>query len=221
MDERAWVGPVDQAPVGWTVFPSLEAFLDSPLHPGQIVLDDRAAVLREADFLRVYAHSPLAQITRCAGPWRAGIGRTDPAWPLVTTCRSEGEFLDESAWRPLTSGYDGLAAEEELLDLSGVSVGVWIADPELRGMWVDSLASAGSELVSDAEAEVQIVAGVSHPDLPRTHERATPLLVSLRPDPWNAVPDSPREIVASVLDSPWSVMQRISRRLKRGDREAD
>ena len=89
MDEQAWVGPAEQAPLGWTVFPSLEALLDSPLRAERIVLDDRAAVLREADFLKVYAHSPLAQITRCVGPWRAGIGRTDPAWPLVTAQASD------------------------------------------------------------------------------------------------------------------------------------
>ena len=236
MDEQAWVGPAEQAPLGWTVFPSLEALLDSPLRAERIVLDDRAAVLREADFLKVYAHSPLAQITRCVGPWRAGIGRTDPAWPLVTTCRSDGDTLDAAAWLPLTSGYDGLSAEEEPLDLSGVSVGIRIADPELRGMWIDFLSQFGADRV-DEGADVLVV-----DEAFRRTGSAHSFIVQLRSDPWNAdaewgesnvafrsakespfaerkatlgaAPTSP-VIAASVLDSPTAVMRRVLRMWER------
>lgn len=221
MDEQVWIGPAEQAPGGWSVFASLEAFLASFVHPDRLLLDDRAAVLREADFLKVYSHSPLSGIVRRVGPWRAGVGRTDPTWPLLTTLCQTALPLHEADGHPLTAGYEELAARQAPTDLSGVTVSVRVTDPELRGMWLDCLASAGAELVADAEAEVQIVVGVAHSDLPPAHERATPLRVSLHPDPWNVAPDSSREIVASVLDSPWSVMTLICQWLKRGNREAD
>ncbi len=205
MDEQAWVGPAETAPVGWTVFPSLEALLDSPLRAERIVLDDRAAVLREVDFLKVYTHSPLARITRCVGPWRAGIGRTDPAWPLVTTCRSGGDSLDAAAWLPLTSGYDGLAAEEEPVDLSGVSVGVRVSDPELREMWVDGLQQFGADLV-DEGADILIV-----DESFRRTGSVHAFVVQLRSDPWNADTTWAESSVASVLDSPVAIMRRVLR----------
>ena len=106
MDERAWIGPAERAPGGWTVFPSLHAFLGSRWHPRHIVLDDPAALLREADFLKVYAHSPLARLERRVGPWRAGVGRTDPTWPRVTTQASHPcplECVYQHCMQPVSS----------------------------------------------------------------------------------------------------------------------
>ncbi len=248
MNTRVWVGPAENAPTGWTVVGSLEAFLSTSPHlnPTQIVFDDRAAALRESDFQRVYAHSPLARITRIVGPWRAGIGRTDPAWPLATTlCDGPSNLSDlagERDWLPLTSGYDECAAAHELANLSGLIICVNIRDPELREMWIDTLQLAGAELKTDG-AEVLIQDGsepLIWPESPRPTEPSIQVIVSLRDDPWNLQHDQHPEwtlrseqaaeraqansgsvhqiirIVASILDPPAAVMQRAVEILKRG-----
>ena len=233
MDECVWVGSAGLTPPGWGCFASVEAFLASRVSPTRIVIDDRAGALREADFLRLYERAPLARIERVVGPWRAGVGRTDPAWPLATTQVGDSPQSPNpqfaAAWSPLTSGYDELLPPPEFVDLSGVSVAVQISDPELRGMWVDSLKLAGAALETAAEADL-LVSDHLEPLLsgPVPH-----LIVHLRPDPWNAIPrgigfqpvifcrnpdrleadlmeEPPLVIAASVLDSPVLVLQRIA-----------
>ena len=234
MDERVWVGSIAHTPEGWVSCESVEALLASALSPQRIVLDDRAAVLREADFARVYAHSPLARIERVVGPWRAGIGRTDPEWPLATTrdpnSVPESGSLEIAPWRPLTIQYDELAFLTTLPDLSGLTCSVEIADSELREMWIHWLEHAGAKLGTH-EVDVLIQDGSIHPtERSNLGERSSPTatpacipdwIVHLRPDPWNAEQRAnrltvrPIEITASVLDSPALVMQRIAAAWKR------
>ncbi len=228
MDERVWVGQKEHAPNGWTVYSSIGACLALSVGPEQIVIEDRAAILREADFLRVYEHCPLSRIQRCVGPWRAGIGRTDPTWPTVTTYGTEWASPSDFAapYLPLTSGYDELAHHKlahhaGFVDLAGVTVAVSLSDPQLREMWIDALTSEGAKLAPSEEAEVLMMDCPSDLRLRLTAGPPRRLIVSLFPDPWNAASTTPPEIVASVLDSPWSVMSHISQRLKRGDCEVD
>lgn len=238
MIERVWVGSAEQTPAGWVLCESLEAFQESPYHPEQIVLDDRAGTFRQTEFLKLFKQSPLARIARVVGPWRAGIGRTDPSWPLVTTRRLDSihsaQALSESARHPLTGGYDELAAVDDGFDLSGISVDVQLSDPELREMWVDSLKQAGAE-IGYGEAEVLITDQLTT----LSSDPVARLIVHLRPDPWNAnrgigfqpvracaevgaddrleaypTEEFPLTLTASVLDSPALVMQRITRALE-------
>jgi|GEM_PF-3419209 len=228
MDERVWVGSIAHTPVGWVSCESVEALLASALSPTRIVLDDRAAALREADFARVYAHSPLARIERVVGPWRAGIGRTDPEWPLATTrdpnSAPESGSLEIAPWRPLTIQYDELAYLTTLPDLSGLSCSVMIADTELREMWIHWLEHAGAKRGTH-KVDVLIQDGSIHP-AEQLSPTATPAclpewIVHLRPDPWNAEQRAnlqtvrPIVITASVLDSPALMMQRIAAAWKR------
>jgi len=227
MQERVWVGPAEHIPFGWVGCESVEAFLDSELHPERIVIDDRAAALREGDFVRLFEHSPFARIERVVGPWRAGIGRTDPEWPLVT--RTSRDSLFDGPWRPLTGGYDELAAVEALADLAGMTFAVQISAPELRAMWIDWLSDAGAELRTD-EANVLIRDGFVRPsDASQESAATTHCIVQLLPDPWNAAETLSAhglnatdemasrciEIMASVLDSPAQVMHRILAEWKR------
>lgn len=227
MDESVWVGPAERTPPGWIGCESVEAFLASAIHPGRIVIDDRAAMLREADFIRLFEHSPLASIERVVGPWRAGIGRTDPVWPLVTT--TSRESLAGTPWRPLTGGYDELAAVETLVDLTGITVAVQISDPELRAMWIDWLGAVGAELRIDAEdADVLIQDDCVLPL--NSIQRCARWIVHLRPDPWNSAETSqPADVIAaesseslpviisvSNLDAPTLVMHRIASEFQRG-----
>ena len=224
MDERTWIGPAERAPVGWTVSPSLDVFLGSRLPPRRIVLDDPAAVLREADFLKVYSHSPLAQIVRRIGPWRAGVGRTDPVWPRATTQASDPCPLDQpSDWSevppplPMTADYDELAATlvAQPVCLKGVICWVQIADRELRKMWEETLRLAGAEVLAmPNSAQVWVLDEWYGSD----HEATEVLCVRLTTAPWLVAP-SASEVAFSTSDSPWSVMQHIGQRLKRGDRE--
>lgn len=221
MDDRAWVGPATHCPAGWLEYQSVEALLAAPCSPNWIVLDDRAGVLRESDFGRLYGYAPLAKIERIVGPWRAGVGRTDPQWPLATTRRDDSlstgvSSTDEATWHPLTSGYDDLATEATLPDLAGLIFDVQITDTELRKMWIDWLAHSGGELSCAGQVDVLIC-----DNFHTSHEDALSVVrcvVMLAPDPWNA--DSPlnsdgtqskqpQKLVVSVLDSPARVMQRV------------
>ena len=224
MDERAWIGPAEGAPGGWTVFPSREEFLGSRWHPRHLVLDDPAAVLREADFLEIYAHAPLARLERRVGPWRAGVGRTDPTWPRVTTLASDPCPLDESGdWSepplPMTADYPEIAAAlvSQSVRLAGIRVCIQIADGELRQMWENLLHEAGAELVARPDAESVWLVDDFHR---REHKAAELLCVRLTTAPW-LVPPSASVVAFSTSDSPWSVMQHMDQRLRRGDGEAE
>ncbi len=224
MDERVWVGSLERMPAGGVGIQSVESYLTSAMTAQRIVIDDLAAALREADFLRLFTHSPLARIERLVGPWRAGLGRTDPAWPRVTTrCGDQwsAELLDDYPVcpLPLTADYEEIAAAlvAQPVCLDGVSVSVQIADGELRQMWEDLLSTVGAELVALPDsASVWLLDESSRWELPTSE----PHCVHLTTAPW-LEPTSARSIAFSTSDSPWSVMQSISRWLKRGDREAD
>jgi hypothetical protein len=224
MDERAWIGPAERAPAGWTAFLSLEAYLESPWRASGMVLDDRAAVLREADFLRVYAHSPLAHIERRVGPWRAGVGRTDPVWPRVTMAASDPCPLDQTGdWSkrplPMTADYDEIAAAlvAQPVRLDGISICVRITDGDLQQMWEDILCKAGAVLVALPDcASVRLEDDFHQSE----HAAAEAICVRLTNTPW-LFPASANDVAFSTSDSPWSVMLDISRRLRRGDREAE
>ena len=235
MTECVWVGAVEHTPPGWAGVESVEQLLASSIQAKRIVIDDRAATLREADFLRIFQHSPLAKIERAVGPWRAGIGRTDSAWPIASTAPIDTPVKVDSTftvdWVPVTSGYDELAAIASLAHVSdsqlmGISFEVRIVDPELRMMWIDSLRHAGAKpqaINADLFIEVD---SESSPISQGPLKTGTPprLRVSLRPDPWNASHSEemlaigsshPTEITASILDSPQLVIQRIAKTLKR------
>ena len=236
-DEHVGIAPDEYALVDETWFESAKKSLASSSLPVRLVIVDRAAALREADFLRVYSHAPLARIVRLVGPWRAGIGRTDPTWPLGTTWSedrvSDVDSLAEVPWCPPTSGYDELVSWPAGADLTGLSVTVRISDQELREMWADSLEEAGAELGFDGTdilVSDNLESSPAHP--------AARLIVHLRPDPWNAIPrgigfqpvriseeddrleafptdELPLTITASVLDSPALVLQQIAAALMR------
>ena len=224
MDARVWVGSIERAPKDWVGFESVEAFLHSTISAARIVIDDPAAALREADFLRLFEHSPLAMIERVVGPWRAGIGRTDPVWPLVTTRAGDhwsSEQLDD--WSncplPLTADYEEIATAlvAQPVCLNGISVSVQIADGELQQMWEEILQSAGAELVDLPDSALVWLLD----DSPRRELPASVLFcVYLTTAPWLDRP-SAHAVAFSTSESPWSVMQSISERLKRGVREAD
>lgn len=224
MEERAWIGPAEYTPPGWTGFTSLEGFLGSRWCPDRIILDDPAAVLREADFLKVYAHSPLARLERRVGPWRAGVGRTDPTWPRVTTQASDpcpreqpGDWSEPPLPLAMTADYDEIAAAlvSQPVSLEGFRVCVQIADGELRQMWEDILHKAGAELVALPDASSVRLVDDFHG---RECGAAEAFCVRLTTAPW-LVPASASEVAFSTSDSPWSVMQHMGQRLKRGDRE--
>ena len=219
MDERAWVGSTDRTPAGWVGFESVEAYLASAMFARQILVDDPAAAFREADFLKLFEHSPLAKIERVVGPWRAGVGRTDPTWPLVTT---RGGIQDQhSDWSdrplPMTADYEEIAAAQiaQPVCLDGISIWVQIADGELRQMWEELLPTVGAELVALPDsASVWLLDDSARSELPAMK----PFCVQLTTAPW-LVPPSAHGVAFSTSESPWSVMQSISQRLKRGDRE--
>jgi hypothetical protein len=219
MDDRVWVGPTSRCPAGWSVCDSIEALLTTPGTPSWIVVDDQAGVLRESGFARLYEHFPLTKIERIVGPWRAGVGRTDPQWPLVTTrreqCISGANTCLETAWSPLTSGYDDLAVEDAVPNLTGLAFNIQITDLELREMWADWLTCSGGELRSTGQVDVLI----------RDTSQAVPVdelsgarcIVTLAPDPWNTATTSSTDnlqrgqaftLAVSILDSPARVTQR-------------
>ncbi len=226
MYERAWIGPAEGAPEGWTILPSLKEFLGARWHPRHIVLDDPAAVLREADFLQVYAHSPLARLERRVSPWRAGVGRTDPTWPRVTTLASDscpGEQPGDWSELPLplplpmTADYDEIAAAlvSQPVCLEGIRVCIQIADGDLHQMWENILHQAGAERVALPDSESVWLVDDFHR---RGHAAAGVLCVRLTTAPW-LVPPSANEVAFSTSDSPWSVMYHMEQRLRRGDGE--
>lgn len=225
MDERVWVGSRERTPAGAVGFDSIEAFLSSTMIAHQILIEDPAATRREADFLKLFSHSPLAQIEREVGPWRAGLARTDPAWPLVTTSLSAHDWSsplpDEWAGNslPLTADYEDIAAAAVSLPvcLEGIRFSVQIADGELRQLWEDLLPRAGAELVALPDsAEVWLWDGSPRRELPA----AETFCVLLTTAPWQT-PASAQQVAFSISASPWSVMGSIAERLRRGDREAD
>ena len=210
MAVRIGVGPTVRPLTHSALPPSFEGLVVSSAESQFVVIDDPAAQLRETDFLKIYADAPLARIVRRVGPWRAGIGRTDPTWPLATTFAANTFLPDnipaEALNLPSTSGYEERIPHPVFPDFTGMSVDFRISDPALREMWVDSLKQTGAEL-GFAEADVLIS------DLPESDlSEEVPMIVSLRPDPWNAAPpqEGGSSIAASVLDSPALVMQRIA-----------
>lgn len=212
---------MDRTPTGWVGVESVEAYLASAMFARQILVDDPAAALREADFLKLFEHSPLAKIVRVVGPWRAGVGRTDPAWPLVTTRGGISDQPCDCSDRPLpmTTDFEEIAASlvAPPVCLDGISVSVQIADGELRQMWEDLLPTVGAELAALPDsASVWLLDDSPRRELPAVK----PLCVYLTTAPW-LVPPSAHGVAFSTSESPWSVLQSISRCLKRGDREAD
>lgn len=229
MDDRVWVGSASRCPSGWASVESIETILDNPANPAWVVVDDPSGVLREADFTNLYGHVPFARIERVVGPWRAGVGRTDPQWPLATLRREydipEASLSTARNWSPLTSGYEDLASGSVIPDLTGLSFGIQIRDSELRAMWADWLKYAGGELSRDQRVDVLIrddSTGFSD-----TTVTATRCVVVLTPDPWNseASPacltgdeteaEQLQELAVSVLDSPAWVTQRLLTALPR------
>lgn len=223
MDDRIWVGSTSRCPVGWSSLESLEAVRATAAHPVWVMVDDPAGVLREADFLHLYGIIPFARIERVVGPWRAGVGRTDPQWPLATLHRddaiSDAILFHAAGCLPLTSGYEDLAGGEVIPDLTGLNFGIEIGDPELRAMWADWLTLAGGLLSRAPQVDVLVrdnSAGVCHSQVSDNG-----CVVVLSADPWNAEP-SPADfaddgvansqrysLTASVLDSPARVTQRL------------
>lgn len=215
MDDQIWVGQDSHTPAGWQGCGSVEALLRLPGSPRKIVVIDRPAALRQADFDMLFSYAPLAKIERLVGPWRAGLGRTDPQWPLATTRRddmtSDVDVPSTSDWCPLTSGYDDLAVEGSFPELHGLTFRVQINDAELREMWVDWLTQSGGSLSETSQVDVLIR---DCPDSRSAPTVTTKLcVVTLSHDPWNAAAAATdclfsRELVVSVLDSPARIMQR-------------
>ncbi len=229
MDDCVWVGPEFLCPAGWSTCESVPSLLTLPVSPRVIGIDDPAAVLRESDFARLFSCAPLARIERVIGPWRAGVGRTDPQWPLATTLREVPlgglDSIDGLTWSPLTSSYDDLATEAPVVDLAGTRFGIQISDVELREMWADWLTLSGGELSND-RVDV-LIRDTAVRDTLRFGD-AIRCLVMLSPAPWNAVPGDrgsrseirqesapPHEITVSVLDSPSRIMQRVMAAIER------
>lgn len=215
MDDQMWVGPDSRCPAGWQGCESLDVMLRLPGSPRKVVVIDRPATLRQADFDKLFGHAPLAKIERVVGPWRAGVGRTDPQWPLATTRRDDVlpdvNLPSTSDWCPLTSGYDDLAVEDSCPELQGLTFRVQINDAELSEMWVDWLTQSGGSLCETSQVDVLI--RDSSNTRPETTVTAKLCLVTLSHDPWNAVAPASdclfsRELVVSVLDSPARIMQR-------------
>lgn len=229
MDDRVWVGPASRCPSGWTSVESIEAILANPATPAWVVVDDPSGVLREADFTNLYGHVPFARIERVVGSWRAGVGRTDPQWPLATLRREydipEAVPSTARSWSPLTSGYEDLASGDVIPDLTGLSFGIQIGDPELRAMWADWLKYAGGELSRDRRVDVLIRDDST--GFGDTAVSATRCVIVLTPDPWNfeasldCLADDETggeqllELAVSVLDSPARVTQRLLAALSR------
>ena len=222
MDDRVWVGPASRCPLGWLSVESMEALFATPINPAHVVVDDPAGVLREADFLQLYGHAPLSRIERVVGPWRSGVGRTDPQWPLGSLRRQddlpESTFSEAPTWPPLTAGYEDLSGCDVIPDMTGLSYRLEISDPELRAMWADWLTLAGGQLTRELPVDVLICEDSA--DLNDAMVSAAECIVVLSPAPWNtgnslhslaghgAANEQPFILAASVLDSPARVTQR-------------
>jgi hypothetical protein len=115
----------------------------------------------------------------------------------------------------LTSGYDDLAVEDAVPNLTGLAFNIQITDLELREMWADWLTCSGGELRSTGQVDVLI----------RDTSQAVPVdelsgarcIVTLAPDPWNTATTSSTDnlqrgqaftLAVSILDSPARVTQR-------------
>lgn len=225
MDDRVWVGPASSCPEGWLSVESVAALLAAPTNLTRVVIDDSAGVLREADFLDLYSHAPLARIERVVGPWRSGVGRTDPQWPLASLRRTDdlpgATLTDASSWPPLTAGYEELSGCDVIPDLAGLEYGLEISDPELREMWADWLTLAGGRLSRKRPVDVLICE--DSVDFRDASMMAARCVVVLSSAPWNSG-DFPAcrawheaangqlcsLLTVSVLDSP----ARITRRLQ-------
>lgn len=225
MNECVWIGPAKHAPAGWIVVPTLEAFLSSSYHPSQIAIVDQGATLREADFLAIYQHSPLSKLTRSVGPWRAGIGRTDPNWPRLTTWVEAPplfESLDSGSELPLplTADYDQISRSENSNSnsnsLRGISVCIRITDQEFRQMWEETLRAVGAEVVDAVESVMVLLtdeAGVS--SLPILDRRHGGLILRLTTAPW-LIETSASEVAFSASVSPALVLRYLQQQLLPG-----
>lgn len=201
------------------------------------MVNDPAALLREADWLALFAAAPLARIIRRVGPWRAGCERTDPQWPGVVTvvCNSVEELLQQIELDPLphTAGYDERAACVSEVDLEGLSAVVQIGDAAMKAMWEETLLASGATLTPSPSPEgrgEQSTLCVTDGET----EQGCEWNIRLAPDPLNVINEhsacarstltpSPslggrgeeelmrNLIVASVLDSPTTVLARLVR----------
>ena len=229
MDRRVWIGEtLGPLPAGWCAFPSIDVFAACGLSADQIIVNDPAALLREADWLALYTAAPLTRIVRRVGPWRAGCERTDPQWPGVVTiaCESVEELLPQLELAPLphTAGYDERAARASEVQLDDVTAVVLIQDPELRTMWEDTLRASGAVLAPSPEERGMLCVTDGEAS------RGCDWIIRLAPDPWSvgdglssceARPLTPgpspggreeeekKVIMASVLDSPTAVLSRL------------
>lgn len=178
-----------------------------------IVVNDPAAILRESDWLKLYAAAPLSRIVRCVGPWRAGLERTDSQWPLSTTvvagCLDELMAHLSPTKLPFTASYDeraGTLADIDTLPLRGTIARVVIRQSDLAAMWEDTLRECDVCILREGES--------THPDrvnlVVTDRDLSSDVVWTIRlvPDPWN-VSATPKQIVASVLDSPWLVLKRF------------
>jgi hypothetical protein len=231
VDRSVWIGEtLSPLPAGWCAFPSIDEFAASGQSADRIIVNDPAALFREADWLALFAAAPLARIVRRVGPWRAGCERTDPQWPGVVTiaCDSVEDLLQQLELAPLphTAGYDERAARVVDVQLDDVTAVVRIQDPELRAMWEETLRASGAVLATSPEERgmLRVTDGeASH---------GCVWIIRLAPDPWNVgnghsscmartltpgpSPGGRGEeegqlnvIVASVLDSPTTVLARF------------
>lgn len=236
MDRSVWIGEtLSPLPAGWCAFPSIDEFAASGQSADRIIVNDPAALFREADWLALYTAAPLARIVRRVGPWRAGCERTDPQWPGVVTiaCESVEELRQQIELDPLphTAGYDERAARVTDVRLDCVTAVIRIQDPELRAMWEETLRDRGATLTpssSPGGRGEQSTVCVTDGEAARECEWT----IRLAPDPWNLrdghsscesrtltpgpSPEGRGEeemmrnvIVASVLDSPTTVLARL------------
>jgi hypothetical protein len=235
VDRHVWIGEyMGTLPAGWCAFPSIDEFVAPGLSADQIIVNDPAALLRQADWLALYAAAPLARIVRRVGPWRAGSERTDPQWPGVVTitCESVEELLLqlEQELLPHTAGYDERAASACEVDLAGLSAVVQIGDAALKAMWEETLLASGATLSPSLGT-----ARGKQESLCVTDKSASGYewIIRLAADPWNVsnehrsceqspLTTSPSPggrgeeagavvVVASVLDAPADVLSRLAR----------
>ena len=235
MRNQVWIGePLCPLALDWDCYSTIDSFVAAGQSADQIIVNDPAALLRQADWLTLYAAAPLARIVRRVGPWRAGSERTDPQWPGVVTiaCDSVEELLLKLKQEllPHTAGYDERAARGSEVDLAGLSAVVQIGDAALKAMWEETLLSCGATLSpslgtgSGKEERLCVTDVVAD---------GYEWIIRLAPDPWNVSNEpsscerstltpgpspggrgeeaSSIHIVASVLDAPADVLSRLAR----------
>ncbi len=190
----AWIGPsegLSASHFGWQRFTNVEQFLSHFRPWAVVVINDPPGLLRHADFQSVWEHAPFARLIRVVGPYRAGLGRTDPQWPSATLWTSGSERLARvdpaslcDRWVPPTAEYIEIEfPSRTALSLVGTKVALAFSDAELSESWSDWVLALGGTIVAAPHADLQIVDADSQATFFSTRIRASALRSSLTPNP--------------------------------------